>query len=147
LAVKKITLGLVGFALFYVALGLMKDSAHALTPLMRGWLSIGNMVDSMGFGWLMAYIIQSGSPVAAIAMSLLSAGAITPIQAYTMVAGSRLGASLIVLQIGAIYALRQRDKWSALTAGILSLFRSPWAFWCPSPRGAICDGRTLCPIF
>ncbi len=120
-AIKKIILGLLGFVLFYTALGLMKEGAHALTPLIRGWLSISNMVDSMGFGWLMAYLIQSGSPVAAIAMSLLSAGAITSIQAYTMVAGSRLGASLIVLQIGAIYALRQRDKWTALTAGILSL--------------------------
>ncbi len=99
----------------------MKEGAHALTPLIRGWLSISNLMDSMGFGWLLAYVIRSGSPVAAIAMSLLSAHAITSLQAYTMVAGSRLGASLIVLQIGAIYALRQRDKWSALTAGILSL--------------------------
>lgn len=46
-AVKKITLGLLGFALFYVALGLMKDGAQALIPLMRDWLSIGNLMDSM----------------------------------------------------------------------------------------------------
>ncbi len=149
LTVKKITLGLVGFALFYIALGLMKDGAHALTPLIRGWLSIGNMVDSMGFGWLMAYVIQSGSPVAAIAMSLLSAGAITAIQAYTMVAGSRLGASLIVLQIGAIYALRQRDKWSALTAGILSLLLTGSVMSLSLPLGLLVlrwgwlDGFTL----
>lgn len=97
----------------------------------------------------MAYVIQSGSPVAAIAMSLLSAEAITETQAYMMIAGSRLGASMIVLQIGAIYALRQRDKWSALTTGILSLLLTSSVMILSLPLGMVImqggwlDGFTL----
>jgi len=75
----------------------------------------------MGFGWLMAYLILSGSPVAAAAVVLLSTDALLPLQAFTMVAGSRLGASLIVLLVGFIYALRGHERRTALTAGVLSL--------------------------
>jgi sodium-dependent phosphate cotransporter len=118
---KKLGLGLAGFMLFIVALGLMKEGAGALAPLLRGHLQITNAADSMGFGWLMSYLVLSGSPVAAAAVALLSADALSPLQAFTMVAGSRLGASLIVLLVGFIYALRGHDHWTALTAGVLSL--------------------------
>jgi sodium-dependent phosphate cotransporter len=118
---KKLWLGLAGFTLFILALGLMKEGAGGLAPLLRGHLQITNAADSMGFGWLMSYLVLSGSPVAAAAVALLSADALSPIQAFTMVAGSRLGASLIVLLVGFIYALRGHDHWTALTAGVLSL--------------------------
>jgi sodium-dependent phosphate cotransporter len=118
---KKLGLGLAGFTLFALALGLMKEGAGGLAPLLRGQLQITNAADSMGFGWLMAYLVLSGSPVAAAAVALLSADALSPIQAFTMVAGSRLGASLIVLLVGFTYALRGHDHWTALTTGILSL--------------------------
>jgi sodium-dependent phosphate cotransporter len=118
---KKLGLGLAGFMLFTLALGLMKEGAGGLAPLLRGQLEITNAADSMGFGWLMSYLVLSGSPVAAAAVALLSADALLPIQAFTMVAGSRLGASLIVLLVGFIYALRGHDHWTALTAGVLSL--------------------------
>ncbi len=118
---KKLGLGLAGFTLFALALGLMKEGSGGLAPLLRGHLQITNAADSMGFGWLMAYLVLSGSPVAAAAVALLSADALSPIQAFTMVAGSRLGASLIVLLVGFTYALRGHDHWTALTTGILSL--------------------------
>ena len=118
---KKPGLAISGFLLFVLALGLMKEGAGDLAPLLRGRLEITNAADSMGFGWLMAYLILSGSPVAAAAVALLSADALLPLQAFTMVAGSRLGASLIVLLVGFIYALRGHDHWTALTAGVLSL--------------------------
>jgi sodium-dependent phosphate cotransporter len=114
-------LALSGFLLFVLALGLMKEGAGGLAPLLRGHLEITNAADSMGFGWLMACLILSGSPVAAAAVALLSAGALLPFQSFTMVAGSRLGASLIVLLVGFIYALRGHERWTALTAGVLSL--------------------------
>jgi sodium-dependent phosphate cotransporter len=110
-----------GFLLFVLALELMKEGAGELGPLMRGHLEITNAADSMGFGWLMAYLILSGSPVAAAAVALLSAGTLLPSQAFTMIAGSRLGASLIVLLMGLIYTLRGHERWTALTAGVLSL--------------------------
>jgi len=118
---KKPVLASSGFVLFVLALGLMKEGAGGLAPLLRGRLEITNAADSMGFGWLMAYLVLSGSPVAAAAVALLSADALSPLQAFTMVAGSRLGASLIVLLIGFIYALRGHNHWTALTTGVLSL--------------------------
>jgi len=110
-----------GFLLFALALGLMKEGAGGLAPLLRGHLEITNAADSMGFGWLMACLILSGSPVAAAAVALLSAETLSALQAFTMIAGSRLGASLVVLLIGFIYALRGHERWTALTAGVLSL--------------------------
>jgi sodium-dependent phosphate cotransporter len=118
---KNPVLALCGFLLFALALGLMKEGAGGLAPLLRGHLQITNAADSMGFGWLMTYLVLSGSPVAAAAVALMSAGALVPLQAFTMVAGSRLGASLIVLLVGFVYTLRGHDHWTALTAGVLSL--------------------------
>jgi len=118
---KKPGLALSGFLLFTLALGLMKEGAGGLAPLLRGHMEITNAADSMGLGWLMAYLILSGSPVAAAVVALLSADALSPIQAFTMVAGSRLGACLVVLLVGFIYTLRGHERWTALTAGVLSL--------------------------
>jgi len=59
--------------------------------------------------------------VAVAAVALLSADALSPLQAFTMIAGSRLGACLIVLLLGCIYILRGYEQWTALTAGVLSL--------------------------
>lgn len=118
---KKPALALSGFLLFVLALGLMKEGARGLAPLLRGHLEITNPANSMGFGWLMACLILSGSPVAAAAVALLSAEALSTLQAFTMIAGSRLGASLIILLMGFIYTLRGHERWTALTAGVLSL--------------------------
>ena len=49
----------------------------------------------------------SGSPVAATAISLFGAGTLTKLQAFTMLSGSRLGASFIVLLTGFLYATKQ----------------------------------------
>jgi len=121
LRIRRILPGLAGFVLFYLALGVIKAGAGALTPLIRNELAITNVADSLGLGWLMAYLIQSGSPVAAIAVAMLSAATLTPAQAFAMIAGSRLGASLTVLHVGLLYALRVRDRRTSLTAGVLSL--------------------------
>ena len=113
--------GLAALLMFVLALEMMKAGASALTPMLRGCLSIEHAADSLGLGWLMAYVVMSGSPAAAIAMTLLSADALTQIQTFTMVSGSRMGASLIVLLIGLIYAVRGREPWSVLSTGVLSL--------------------------
>jgi hypothetical protein len=118
---KKLGLGLSGLLSFVFALELMKEGSGGLTPLLRGGLDITNAADSMGCGWLMAYLILSGSPVAAAGVALLSAGTLSTLQAFTMIAGSRLGASLIVLLVGFIYIIRGHEQWTALTAGVLSL--------------------------
>jgi hypothetical protein len=118
---KRTVAGLTAFLLFVLALEMMQSSASALTPLLRGHLDIEHAADSLGMGWLMAYFVLSGSPAAAIAMALLSADALTQTQTFAMVSGSRLGASLIVLLLGFIYALRGHEPWSVLSTGVLSL--------------------------
>jgi len=118
---KRLRLGLAGVLFFVLALALMKEGAGGLAPLLRGHLDITNAADSMGFGWLMAYLVLSGSPVAVAAVALLSADALSSLQTFAMVAGSRLGAGLIVLLVGLIYILRGHERWTALTAGVLSL--------------------------
>lgn len=118
---RRLALGLVGFLLFSLALGVMKAGAGSLAPLFRHGLSITHVADSLGLGWLLAYLTQSGSPVAAMAVAMLSADTLTPPQAFTMIAGSRLGASLTVLQVGVFYALRGPDRRTPLTTGVLSL--------------------------
>ena len=74
---KKPGLALSGFLLFTLALGLMKEGAGELAPLLGGHLEITNGADSLGFGWLTACLVLSGSPVAAAAMALLSADALS----------------------------------------------------------------------
>ena len=114
-------IGAAALLLFVQALEMMKAGAGILTPLLQGHLNIQHAADSLGLGWLLAYAVLSGSPAAAIAMALLSASALTQIQAFAMVTGSRMGASLIVLLIGFIYSLRGHERWTVLSTGVLSL--------------------------
>jgi hypothetical protein len=64
---------------------------------------------------------MSGSPVAAAALTFYDAGVINLLSTFTMITGSRLGASFIVLFIGFIYVLRGRDRANSLGMGLLSL--------------------------
>ena len=117
----KIALFTVSLFLFILAINLMKEGARGIGPLVRDSFSVTNMANSLGFGWLFAYVIMSGSPVAAAALTFFDAGAIDRLSAFAMIAGSRLGASFIVLFIGFIYVLRGRDRSTSLSMGLLSL--------------------------
>jgi len=118
---RRVGVGLLGMLLFIFALETIKSGAGGLTPLLRERLDITHTADSLGLGWLMAYIVLSGSPVAAIAVAFVSVEALTQIQAFAMISGSRLGASLIVLLLGFVYTLRGHERWTVLSTGILSL--------------------------
>ncbi|HVM12003.1 MAG TPA: hypothetical protein VM638_05970, partial [Actinomycetota bacterium] len=63
----------------------------------------------------------SGSPVAAVSLSLFDAGATTRLQTLTMLSGSRLGASFIVLLVGFLYAMRSKDRRRSVGMGVLAL--------------------------
>ncbi len=117
----KIGLFLASLFLFVLAILLMKEGARALAPWVRDSFDISNPVNSLGFGWLFAYIIMSGSPVAAAALTFFDAGIIDQLSAFTMITGSRLGAGFIVLFIGFMYVLRGRSRVNSLSMGILSL--------------------------
>lgn len=118
---RKISLFGISLFLFVLAINLMKEGVHDLAPLISDSLVVTNPINGLGFGWLFAYIIMSGSPVAAVALTFFDTGIISKLSAFTMIAGSRLGASFIVLFIGFIHILRGRDRATSLGMGLLSL--------------------------
>ncbi len=125
--VMRVALKLVTFAvalfLFVLAIQLMKEGAKALAPALEDSPLFSNAVSTLGFGWLGAYIVLSGSPIAAVALSLYVGGATTQLQTFTMLSGSRLGASFVVLLVGFLYALRNRgrNRGESIGMGVLAL--------------------------
>jgi sodium-dependent phosphate cotransporter len=118
---RKAGLFVVSLFLFILAITLMKEGARDLAPLVRDLFRVTNVANSMGFGWIFAYVVMSGSPVAAAALTFFDAAIIDPLGAFAMISGSRLGASFIVLFIGFIYVLRGRNRATSLSMGLLSL--------------------------
>lgn len=112
---------LISIALFVLALVLVKEGARPLGGIVRDIISVDNPWSALGFGWLFATVILSGSPVAATALAFLDAGVLTVPETFLMIAGSRLGAAMIVLLVGFIYTLRGRHREGSLGAGIISL--------------------------
>jgi len=106
--VRKVLLFVPAMYLFILAVQIMKTGAAAIGPDIQGQFPFANGISTLGFGWLGAYLVLSGSPVAATAISLFGAGTLTKLQTFTMLSGSRLGASFIVLVTGFLYAARNR---------------------------------------
>lgn len=107
--------------LFVLAIQLMKSGAGALAPSIDGTFPLDNAVSTLGLGWIGAYLVLSGSPVAAVALSLFAADTLTELQAFTMLSGSRLGASFIVLLVGFLYAMKSRNPRESTGMGVLAL--------------------------
>jgi solute carrier family 34 (sodium-dependent phosphate cotransporter) len=108
--VRKFLFFLPAIFLFILAIQLMKAGAAAVGPSIEGQFPFANGVSTLGTGWLGAYFVLSGSPVAATAISLFGAGTITKLQTLTMLSGSRLGASFIVLVTGFLYTIRHKGQ-------------------------------------
>jgi Na+/phosphate symporter len=111
----------VGLFFFILALQLLKQGAKVYGGQIIQFLRIDGPANTLGFGWLLAYIFLSGSPVAAIAVSFFAGGTISNLQAFTMITGSRLGASFIVLFVGFIYYLRGHQRSASVAIGVLAL--------------------------
>ncbi len=125
---RRILFGLASLWTFLVALGLMKDGARGLAPVLGS--SIESIWNAVGFGWLGALLVLSGSPIAATSLTLLDADVLSPNESYAMIVGSRLGAAFVVLVIGALYALRGRasGRRSPISIGILALAMTAIAY-------------------
>jgi len=125
---RRLVFGFASLWFFLVALGLMKDGARGLAPILGS--SIESVWNAVGLGWLGALLVLSGSPVAASSLTLLDAGALSADQSYAMIVGSRLGASFVVLVIGALYALRGRTsgRRSPISIGVLALAMTAIAY-------------------
>ena len=119
---KLVSFGIALF-LFVLAIQLMKEGAKALAPSLEDSPLFSNAFSTLGAGWLGAYIVLSGSPIAAVALSLYVGGASTELQTFTMLSGSRLGASFVVLLVGFLYALRNkgRNRGESIGMGVLAL--------------------------
>ena len=128
---SKIILFLASLYLFILAIMLMKEGASILAPLIGKTFRLNNTANSLGFGWLSAYLIMSGSPVAAAALAFFDSGAISKLGAFAMITGSRLGAGFIVLLVGFLYVLRGRNRATSLSMGILSLSIT-WSTYIPA---------------
>jgi hypothetical protein len=108
--IRKVLLFIPAIFLFILAIQLMKAGAGEVGPSIQGQFPFANGVSTLGAGWLGAYFVLSGSPVAATAISLFGAGTLTKLQTFTMLSGSRLGASFIVLLTGFLYAMKDRGR-------------------------------------
>ena len=104
---RRIFLVALSLFVFVLALELLKKGAIGIGPLLRQ-LDVSGVSGGVGFGWLMACVVLSGSPVAAIALTLLAAQTLTTNETFAMIGGSRLGASFVVLVIGALDDVRNR---------------------------------------
>jgi hypothetical protein len=119
----KVASGLGALFLLVLSLQLMKRGAAAIAPTIRGSVLFGNGAATLGAGWLGAYLVLSGSPIAAVSLGLFAGGAITELQTFTMLTGSRMGASFVVLLVGFLYAVRNRgaNRQESVGMGILAL--------------------------
>ena len=117
----KLLTAVIGLFLFVLALELLKDGARGYGRDIMQLLRVDGAANSLGFGWLLAYVFLSGSPVAAIAITFFASGTIDAVQTFTMITGSRLGASFIVLFVGFIYYLRGYQRSASIAIGVLAL--------------------------
>ena len=106
--------------LFALALHLLAAGAGGVADLFAR-LDVEGSPNLVGAAWLTAYGALSGSPVAALALSLLDGGAIERGGALAMIAGSRLGASLIVLLAALAAWLRGRRGPDAIFVGVVAM--------------------------
>lgn len=118
-----------GLFIFILALQLMKTGAKGLRPILEN-LSADGVLNLLGFGWLGSYVVMSGSPVAAISLSLFSSGTISDTEAFAMINGSRLGASFIVLFIGFILWVGHKKSADGLYIGVVALLTA-FTLWLP----------------
>ena len=97
--------------LFLFAVQLLGATTTAAAPTLRRVLTRVVVGDSsaLGLSWLAAYGLGNGSVVAALALSLFSAGLVPASQLFLMIAGSRLGAAAIVVFIGALDYLQKHQ--------------------------------------
>ena len=143
----KIGLFVASLYLFILAITLMKEGARGIAPLVQNLLAVNNPVNALGFGWLFAYVIMSGSPVAAAALTFFDAGVVDKLGAFAMITGSRLGAGFIVLFLGFLYVLRGRDRATSLSMGLLSLSVTATTYLPALVLGAFSDGPACLTTF
>ncbi len=134
---RRIGLFLPSLALFLLALELMKAGAQRLMGLLRTFLDLGDPLAGLGFGWPASYFVLSGSPIAAVSLALFDAAAIPNSTAFTIIVGSRMGGSLVVIFLGVLYSLRGDRHRASLLTGLLALIVTATVFMPAAPLGLL----------
>ena len=109
---------------------MLKAGAGGLKPILERLRRATARANIVGFGWLGSYIVLSGSPVAAVALTLFSKGVLTDTETFAMINGSRMGASFIVLFVGFLYWVRGRRNPDGLYIGVVALLTA-FTLWAP----------------
>ncbi|MFB1066297.1 sodium:phosphate symporter [Natrinema sp. H-ect4] len=101
---------LASILVFLFAVQLLGAATEAAEPLIARTLRriVVDDGSAIGLSWLTTYGLTNGSVVAALALSLLRSGIVSVIEAFLMIAGSRLGGAAIVVLIGALDYLHKR---------------------------------------
>jgi hypothetical protein len=122
--------------LFIFALEVLRAAAGGVADILSG-VSAQGSANMLGFGWLGAYGALSGSPVAAIALSLFAGGTISDSEAFAMLNGSRMGASFIVLFIGFLYYVSKRRTADGIFIGVVALLTTFTVYAPVVPLGSL----------
>ncbi len=120
---ERLALALGGLFAFVFGILMMKQTAGVFSQTFPSFiLTVGSDPwKALGFGWGAAYLVLSGSPIAALSLGLLDGGAVTPNTAYAMIMGSRLGAAILTVVLGLMaWLARGQDRYKSLAIGILS---------------------------
>lgn len=132
-----------GLLLFLLALEWLKVGARGLTGILNSTLDLTDSASGFGFGWLASYLMLSGSPVAAVALTLFDVGSIDADISFLMMAGSCLGSSLIVTLVGLLYLVRGRSHGTSLLTGVLALIVAGSIYLPAIPLGFFMLGRDI----
>ena len=146
LAWYKIGLFIASLVLFLIALELMKSGTRTLVPLLTDVLQVTDPLGGFGFGWIASYLVLSGSPIAAAALAFQDSAAIGQATAFTMIAGTRIGGSLVVLLIGLLYMLRGQSQRISLVIGLLTLVITALIYLPAVPLGLLTLNSPLARI-
>lgn len=126
---SKVVYSVGGVFIFILALELLKGGAAGLEPVLDG-VNANGVHNLLGFGWLGAYAVMSGSPIAAIGLSLFAGDTISDVEALAVLNGSRLGASFIVLAVGFVMWVAHKRTADGLYIGVVALLTA-FTLWLP----------------
>ena len=146
--IARISLFLGALFLFILSIELLKKGAGGVMPVLRG-LHVEGVLNTFGLGWIMAYCVLSGSPIAAVSLTLFGAHQISDVESLGMIAGSRFGAAFVVLLLGAVHYFRTRATTTTVATGVLCLLVT-WTIYTPATfigygllTNGILEGATL----
>lgn len=99
---RRVVYGIVGIGLFFMAVQILSAGAGLFSVGRRALITsaVHSPVSALGGGWLLSYLFLSGSPSAALFLALADAGLVSLSELFLALAGSRVGASAIVVIIG-----------------------------------------------